>query len=774
MRLRSPKLRTRPASVATGLDFGDYCSKGSGADSEDDNILNEMAKEGAADKNSTLFLMAENFKKLEKSGKLRSWNLGKLKAAASSRASFTLGKFSRSYSSLTKRSKPDSSPQVKRRNGEPEPEIDSDNDSDSGGATSSTPLLDSAMSTPPPKPPRTFKTKKLDIGPVASDVTISTSIPSEEDFTSGVLSAIKEMGSVCDSTITEEERDHTRANGDVPTLSGVANGAIMMGRLAEDSPKRPLSQRSEDSEVSGEIPSDVPTSSRSESIESELKGEQAVEIKQESGEAITQKATDTKENGDKEITMATPVSSEEMKEDAADSNVGAEDESDLGDEPKPDPDSEEPAAMDDPQEDDIDITPTIKRRKEGITPQGHLKLPPFMNTCETSTGEVLILFSEDKRMSILSVAETEWFSPESSISSPTDSKRGSISASPDLHESTSSVQGFQVSSSASECFSTPPSSPPLANFSQQLEAVPESNPSTPDIPDDEVKDSDVFTSSEQTNQMEDSSQVTNQIEDGSQVTNQMEEVTNQTEEVTNQVEDSGQVTNQETDLSPVTPKITETTERKRIEDVDSASPESRLPVIEKRPVTRRPPKSSEVPRRKRSLTVTNQHQLELLEARDSVGDLYPRSKDDNFNTECGHKYHDTLETSSLVSSFSAQDLQDIFGQTLPTLTVEPVEPVEDAATDNAVGGSSEMDRSGTTHAGSTEELNDADCSSVGEEADREKLRTPSSLGSRTTTPETIEAVVIPDSITPDVVSHVLLCVSLCVCVRVCVHVTVHM
>ena len=128
-------------------------------------------------------LLAENLKKLEKSGKLKNWgntNFGdklgdKFKSARRSSkkiAGYALSKLG-GQSTILRRGK--RSPKSK----EGVREVHSDTEEGDEMSTSSTPLLQS-MSTsthnltlsavPPPKPPRTFKTKML--GQVANQCPI--------------------------------------------------------------------------------------------------------------------------------------------------------------------------------------------------------------------------------------------------------------------------------------------------------------------------------------------------------------------------------------------------------------------------------------------------------------------------------------------------------------------------------------------------------------------------------------------------------------------------
>ena len=179
-------------------------------------------------------LLAENYKKLEKSGKLKSWNLGKLKT--SKRSPFMLGKFSKSYQALNRRFRSEFS----RSKYTVDREAHSDNeDSD---LSSAMPLLHSHSAhslNPPTKPPRTFKQRKLDL---TGDGDGSPSLfDSSNNFSRDVLSAIKEMGVVYTSTedegkenveVGEEDSNESREERLTHSLP---NGGFRILTMDEDS-----------------------------------------------------------------------------------------------------------------------------------------------------------------------------------------------------------------------------------------------------------------------------------------------------------------------------------------------------------------------------------------------------------------------------------------------------------------------------------------------------------------------------------------------------------
>ncbi len=714
---------------------------------------------GLGDRSSTTLLeLAENFKKLEKSGKLKNWNFGKSVKAAKHRASFSLSKFGRSYSGIRKgkqgsgTSSASSSPKVpKRRN---ELAVHSDDEDSDAMISSSTPLLHSQSATtlsPPPKPPRTFKTSQLDLESALKqhpdDGTRQQGdlpgLESHEDFTSGVLSAIKEMGSVCQQNptdkelTTEGETKKPQENGEVPSAAVMANGDISMGRLtgAVLNPQ----PCEEQLEAVGESVKEPSSLSRTESVRSEP--------------LITFKVTSSPETEGGGSVPLTEAMGEASPSEAHEEERRAEKEKC-------------------PEGDEEDTPMVMRRRKRGSvdfrTPQPASSFPMATLGVEgdTTTSEIRILFEEDKRMSIMSVASTEWFSLSDSddeSSEHSSSQRASTPASLEFRESVSSPSQMECSgprrssSATSECYSTPPSSPPLI---LQLDDT----PSTLVKPDTQEEEGESVLLPEEAKEIEAADGV-----DGA-INGQLE--------VKGQLENGGMIAEGETcddetttphGSLPATPRrlflpkkgdrpLSAPIKKDQFEVIASLR-RSPHPADQGSSPTHSPARrihSSPVQQRKakRSITVTDQHHLDMLEARDSVSDLFPNlSKDDNFDTEFG-KYSShpgsrpadrPADTQSLVSSFSAQDFQDIFGTpVVPTLKVEV------AAVDTTIRDSDEV-------AQSNEHLNDgneADSSSVGEELDPvfRDVGTPSSFGSRMSTPEVLEPVVIPDTTTPDQVS----------------------
>ena len=147
-------------------------------------------------------------------------------------------------------------------------------------------------------------------------------------------------------------------------------------------------------------------------------------------------------------------------------------------------------------------------------------------------------------------------------------------------------------------------------------------------------------------------------------------------------------------------------------------------------------------KRKRSLTVSSSAPLSNLKEKS----LANWSRDDNFGMEFGQRHYTDGDAGSpgMVSSFSEQDFADIFKTSIPVLNIETVDEQDDD--DDAIEGPEEGEKQASNRS-SVEDLNDGDNSSFGEEVD--KPGTPSSLDSRIETSESIEAVIIPEDITPD-------------------------
>ena len=163
-------------------------------DSDDDLLRDFTASNNpnSSGATSSMALLAENYRKLEKSGKLKNWNTAKVKPPRNYKSSFTQlsGKFSKSYQALNRRFRSDSTKSSKSA-------AERDAHSDSEDPESAIPLLETKSASsylPPSKPPRTFKQRKLDL--TGDGDAESALIYADDDFSGDVLSAIKEMGVV--------------------------------------------------------------------------------------------------------------------------------------------------------------------------------------------------------------------------------------------------------------------------------------------------------------------------------------------------------------------------------------------------------------------------------------------------------------------------------------------------------------------------------------------------------------------------------------------------
>ena len=810
LKIRSPKQKlARPASFAAGFDRAE---SGKSCDSDDEStglLHNETIDEvigkketrrdtvcddrpasaaGGGMSSSTIAQLTENFKKLEKSGKLKSWG-GKIKAGASR----NLGRFSKSQSALYKsfsklrRDSPKASPKASPKTQRKQLEVHSDNDSDALWASSSTPLLLSttaSSATPPPKPPRTFKTRLFDIGPPMIECPQSPSphppSPQCDDFSGNVLSAIGEMGRIYSQTeetgeVAESSEKVERIEETNPAV--VANGRVTMGVLAPDT-----AVSTDSLKTLLASPNHSQVQFQAEKTESETPTENFEDL---SSSGPAESKSDAA--GDRvvtfTVTVATPPGSLEgstrvsMDELSRDEDEWSEALTDTCTRDA-DPDQERRG------EDDADAeTPLILRK------QMQWREPPCDDDEFGDPGTYSALplpggsrgnKDLDKRMSIMSVASTEWFSASSSSDSESLDDFVSSPSQVELEE------GIEVTartpSSTSEVYNTPPSTPPPFDIDRYY--------STPEPTNQEGDDGDHVTDGlretggreEPESRTEEADRVSDiavrESGDGSE--GPVERPPEFVEAVTDKSRSESPV-----DLKPDNPKpdaeapeprpsVVVVDEQDRVEADDESDDDEDFKDVFEVPVARfRSHKkhsvcSTDSDRRKRSLTTTDIN-LEVLEARDTLGELYSNvSKDDNYDTEFGKRHHVRAQNlaavasavvgGGLVSSFSAQDFAEILGPSLPTLLVEGAEREAEEEGD-VPGEPGEMERSGSTAVGSVNGLNDADCSSAGDEGEASTGKlTPSSPASRTTSPDVVEPVVIPDSITPNMVSGVTLCV----------------
>ena len=226
MRATKPKsYRPLSQSVSSGPDMLQSF------DSDDDTLRDFTASNtpNSSGATSSMALLAENYRKLEKSGKLKNWNTAKMKPPRNYKSSFTQlsGKFSKSYQALNRRFRSDSTKSAKSA-------IERDAHSDNEDPESATPLLLTSKSAssylPPSKPPRTFKQRKLDL--TGDGDAESALIYANDDFSGDILSAIKEMGVVA---VLAKEEGSEKSRED-RFLKSLPNGGIqVLGSINDDS-----------------------------------------------------------------------------------------------------------------------------------------------------------------------------------------------------------------------------------------------------------------------------------------------------------------------------------------------------------------------------------------------------------------------------------------------------------------------------------------------------------------------------------------------------------
>ena len=252
LKIRSPKAAigrfSRPSSAASSVT--DPASlTGSEEDLRKAEARQELSR--SCEPNSALHLMAENLLKKQerdkerKTSRIGSWNLGdKLKSARRSSkkiSNYAFSKLGEGQEVLKRRLKKGS-----KDTGEVLREAHSDTEEDSL-STQSTPLLfsmsastqnlsslskDTPSPRPPPKPPRTFKTK--DLQDMVADFPDSDGEELGGNFEldgEDVLCAIKEVGIVCSD---EGGATQSLANGCIPSTSTGPSAKIMR---SESSPQ---------------------------------------------------------------------------------------------------------------------------------------------------------------------------------------------------------------------------------------------------------------------------------------------------------------------------------------------------------------------------------------------------------------------------------------------------------------------------------------------------------------------------------------------------------
>ena len=732
-----------------------------------------------------MMLLAENLTKLEKSGKLKSWE--KIKGGAR-RASlrFSLGRFgSSSPTGLMNRKR---SKQEKKERALFESH--SDLEDDDSFESSSTPLLHSvsANNLAPPKPPRTFKTKVLDMDTddsLTEDGEGKKLSRDEDSEFAEVLLAIKKMGTLYSEPEVEAKVVGDKENG-TKHEKIVANGRVPMGTLvenvSEDIETVAVSTPLNDTQGSNHIDSKLPeregrgtlVENVSEDIETvavstplndtqgsnhidpdsklaEREGSRVVHRDETTGE-VTEELPGVAELDTARESARAGVDEKGLIQQAS-SNTSERTERRVsgGENDSTEEVGKKTAAQEDEvQRESVKSSVVFREKKVAVSAYQTLS-PPY--TCsingegDRSSSEIKVLF-DDKRISILSCASTEWFSADSSTG---DSKPNSTSISPEVPESVSSPSqvGDSISSrmrfhsSDDECFSTPPSTP-----NPPLETPVEDHvTSKSEVTNEMAVEDHVTSKSEVTNEtpVEDHvtsmPELTNEMAVEDHVTS-MPELTDKTPmedhvtsmpELTNQVLDDNKA--EDSKSQRVDSDVTCETTTNQI--TDASHDHVTQPHVFKRE-TQTPNK-----KRKRSLTVSSAPLSDLREK------PFPNSRDDNFGTEFGQRHYTDGDAGSfgMVSSFSEQDFVDIFKASIPVLNIETVD--EQEGDDDVIEGPGEDEKEASQRS-SVEDLNDGDNSSFGEEVD--KPGTPSSLESRVETPENIEPVVIPDNVTPDKVS----------------------
>ena len=263
IKLKSPRSLTgslrlpyRPSSTSSSINPS---NRSTPVDSEDDIPRSDLAAT-VDPSSSSLHILAENLKKLEKSGKVK--NLGdklgdKFKSARKSSKKFTgyaLSKLGAQGGTFLRRGKRSSKSKDDAR------EVHSDTEEGDDLTTSSTPLLHSMSasthnltisSVPPPKPPRTFKTKFLgqaamqcSVGDEREDEDISKESV-EDDFSTDVLNALRKVSLVMgECSVDEDENEGQLSKSDTKVI---VNGCLPSVSCSKSEEDHPVVKRSESS-----------------------------------------------------------------------------------------------------------------------------------------------------------------------------------------------------------------------------------------------------------------------------------------------------------------------------------------------------------------------------------------------------------------------------------------------------------------------------------------------------------------------------------------------
>ena len=496
IRLRATKPKSyRPLSQS-------YSNTSVGGDTDslesEDDLLRELAASTEGGQ-SSIALLAENYKKLEKSGKLKSWNLGgKIKTPKTS--IFTLGKFSKSYQALNRRFRHDT------MKSKVQADRDAHSDNEESDLTANTPLLLSKSAShlgPPPKPPRTFKQRKLDL---TGDMDNPQTLFDENDnFSSHLLSVIKEMGVICSNDDKNEDKNDGDSKESSP--SSLPNGGlgVLPSRNSASSssspdlvspecscspkaksplatepsvrafpPPPPLSpvkegqvaSRDKESALSSEsLVSPVSIVSSQVSVFEEKRDKEAADSTESAGDHESEEALTSKTQQSADDTMNAPSetqrSTDNTQQDTGDTtNVSNEVQSSISGTNKESVPCRIEANA--PNNSELSIEHVSSHVEDHMSEQ--LKLGSVSSPNEltvpgsSSSGEGEIY--DDKRMSMISVASTDWYSFEEDEA---DEDTGS-NFSFEIHDPRSVLNLMSPSNTTEEdvpLFSTPPSSPPL-------------------------------------------------------------------------------------------------------------------------------------------------------------------------------------------------------------------------------------------------------------------------------------------------------------------------
>ena len=669
---------------------------------------------------SSMQLLAENLKKLEKSGKLKNWgntNFGdrlgdKFKSARRSSkkfAGYALSKLGGQGTILRRKRSPKS-----KEGGR---EVHSDTEEGDELSTSSTPLLQSMSASthnltlsavPPPKPPRTFKTKML--GQVANQCPIEDDeeegllrMSKEDDFSTDVLNALKKVTSVLDQC--EVEGEEGEGEGKIATSSDTK--VILNGRLpsitseeleysfvkrSESSPLLSQAAASSQDEESGS--NSLQRSSHSIGLQpiAEAKGEALDVI---DGERLVSSVPLRRRAGTTPLAMASLPTSQSF-------TSAAEIKGDI-----------------------VEVKgDTMEVKGDAVGVKGD-------NTAEIEEDDDLGEFMDDsalgdanrsdKRLSMMSVTSAEFFSAASSeanstAASPDFLRHGVVSPPTAVASSIlldTDENRARVTSSASadeEYFSTPPSSPNPVDQADKMESI------EPEVSIDIVDTAATLTR-----------------ETAAAVMKEKEEEENRKEREEGESEERKEREGGEIE------------ERKEREGGESEERKEKEEGGESEEIQTTPVKKSN---RKRSLTLSESMPFPVTVGVGSPGLIKTMSKDDNFQTEYHHlfKSKDEPDSGGLATSFSTQDLAEILGSgksILPALAIETVKEEPSLAKEEDTPSLNEEQPSlkGEEEKGESASMADRSASPTG---------TCSSLGG-STSPEIIEPVIIPDDITPNMV-----------------------